>query len=323
MTRPDFPKTIFEFQKRFSTEQSCLEFLIQSRWPDGFVCPRCKHDKFYWIDTRKLLQCKNCSYQTSVTSGTVMHRSRQPLTLWFYAAYLVSTITPGISAVQLQRQLGISNYETAFQILHKLRAGMVNTNRTKLSGTVQVDETYVGGEKPGLRGRGASGKVIVAGAAEVKGKGISRIRLKVIPDVKSNTLVSFVKNNVTQGSMIVTDDWSGYNKLSLNGYQHVVDHNSIGNLHKVFSNLKQWLIGTHHGVSPQHLQAYLNEYNFRFNRRKTPMAAFQTVLGLGTQKLGPTYEGLYGIAKHSKLAWVHPNPIMQMLESLRQNSASG
>jgi len=231
-----------------------------------------------------------------------------PLTTWFYAAYLVSTLTPGISAVQLQRQIGVTSYKTAFMMLHKLRAGMVKEGRDKLIGIVQVDETYVGGEKPGLRGRGAFGKVIVAGVAEIHGKAISRIRLRIIPNVNSDTLTNFVKNNVIVGSTVVTDDWPGYNKLNQNGYKRVIDDSSLGNIHKVFSNLKTWLIGTHHGVSSQHLQAYLNEYTFRFNRRRTPMAAFQTILGLGTKRLGPTYEGIYGIAKHSKLAWAHPNP---------------
>ena len=281
---------------------------MQSRWPDGFRCPKCGFGLFYWKKDRQLLQCKDCGHQASVTAGTVMHRTKLPLTVWFYAAYLVTTHTPGMSALQFQRKVGLSNYETAFTMLLKLRAGMVKEGRDKLSGLMQVDETYVGGEKPGLRGRGASGKVIVAGVAEVHGKAISRIRLRIIPNVTSDTLTKFVKANVVEGSTVVTDDWGGYVKLTQNGYRHVVDDSALGNIHKVFSNVKTWLIGTHHGVSKQHLQAYLNEYTFRFNRRRTPMAAFQTVLGLGTQRLGPTYEGLYGIAKHSKLAWVHPNP---------------
>ncbi|MCP4612803.1 MAG: IS1595 family transposase [Planctomycetes bacterium] len=308
MTRPDFPKTIFEFQKRFSTEEACLEYLIQSRWPDGFICPKCGHYEYFWKAQRKLLQCKSCGHQTSATAGTIMHRTKQPLTLWFYAAYLVTTHTPGMSAVQFQRQTGINNYQTAFTMLHKLRAGMVSQGRGRINGVIQVDETYIGGAQPGLRGRGASGKVIVVGAAEIRGNRLFRIRLKIIPNVNSQTLNGFVKDNVVEGSTVITDDWKGYNYLQSAGYNRVIDDSALGNIHKVFSNLKMWLIGTHHGVSPQHLQAYLNEYTFRFNRRVTPMAAFQTVLGLGTQRLGPTYEGLYGIAKHSKLAWVHPNP---------------
>jgi len=310
MPRPSFPKTIFEFQKRFSTEAECLKFLILSRWPDGFSCPKCGHGQFYWMKERKLLQCPKCKYQASVTAGTVMHRSKMPLTVWFHAAYLVSTITPGISAVQLQRQLGLSSYQTAFTMLHKLRAGMVREGRDKLGGVVQVDETYVGGKKPGLRGRGAAGKVIVAGVAEIRGRGISRIRLTVIPNVTGATLTKFVKENVVAGATVVTDDWGGYARLT--GYRHIVDEDALVNIHRVFSNLKAWLIGTHHGVSKQHLPAYLNEYTFRFNRRGTPMAAFQTALGLGTQRLGPTYKGLYGVAKGAG-KWEHPNPSLPKL----------
>ena len=308
MPRPDFPKNIFEFQKRFSTEEACLEFLIQSRWTEGFICPKCGHNEYYWMKERKLLQCQKCRHQTSVTAGTVMHRTKQPLTLWFYAAYLVTTHTPGMSALQFQRQVGLSNYETAFGILHKLRSGMVSQGRGRISGVIQADETYIGGAQPGLRGRVASGKVIVVGAAEIRGNRLFRIRLRIIPNVNSQTLTNFVKESVVEGSTVITDDWKGYNYLQPAGYNRVIDDSALGNIHKVFSNLKMWLIGTHHGVSPQHLQAYLNEYTFRFNRRVTPMAAFQTVLGLRTQRLGPTYEELYGIAKHSKLAWVHPNP---------------
>lgn len=315
MTRPDFPKTIFEFQQRFSTEDACLQFLIQSRWPEGFVCPRCGGREHYWMEGRQLLQCQSCKYQTSATAGTIMHRSRQPLVLWFYAAYLVTTHTPGMSALQFQRQTGIQNYQTAFMMLHKLRAGMVKPGRDRISGVVHVDETYIGGEKPGLRGRGAAGKVIVAGAAEIRSGKLARIRLRIVSDVTGASLVKFVQENVVEGSTVITDDWSGYNGLEKSGYRHIVDASELPHIHKVFSNLKTWLIGTHHGVSPQHLQAYLNEYNFRFNRRVTPMAAFQTVLRLGSLRMGPTYAGIYGVAKHNELAWVHPNPKQKIVRS--------
>ena len=258
-----------------------------------------------------MLQCRTCRYQASPTAGTVMHRSRMPLKLWFHAAYLVATLTPGMSALQFQRQVGLNNYETAFTMLHKLRAAMVRQGRDKLSGLVEVDETYIGGKKPGPPGRGAEGKVIVAGAVDIRGKYANRVRLRVIPNVTQETLTSFVKENVEEGSTIRTDDWMGYNKLAQAGYHHEIDSDLV-HIHRVFSNLKTWLLGTHHGVSPQHLQAYVNEYTFRFNRRGTPMAAFQTVLGLTKERLGPTYEGLYGVKKGRK-DWVHPaNPIAEV-----------
>ncbi len=308
MPRPDFPKNVFEFQQQFSTEEACLDFMIRSRWPDGFICPRCNQQDYYWKAQRKLLQCKKCGYQSSATAGTVMHRSKMPLIMWFQAAYLVTTYTPGMSALQFQRQMGLSSYQTAYMMLHKLRAAMVRVGMNRVDGIMQVDEVYIGGEKPGLRGRGASGKVIVAGAAEIRGNRLFRIRLRIIPNVNSQTLTKFVQDNIVEGSTVITDDWGGYTNLQSAGYKHIIDASALGHIHKVFSNLKSWLIGTHHGVSPQHLQAYLNEFVFRFNRRNTPMAAFQTVLGLSSERLGPTYRGLYGVAKHSQIAWQHPNP---------------
>jgi len=199
-------------------------------------------------------------------------------------------------------------------MLHKLRAAMVRGGRDRLSGMVEVDETYIGGERAGPTGRGALGKVIVAGAVDIRGKYANRVRLRVIPNVTQATLTEFVKENVLDGSTVKSDDWLGYNKLTGAGYKHIVSTELI-HIHRVFSNLKTWLRGTHHGVSKQHLQAYLNEYVFRFNRRGTPMAAFQTILGLAKGRLGPTYRGLYGVAKGQK-AWEHPtNPILERLLS--------
>jgi len=309
MPRPDFPKTIFEFEQWFPNEEACVKFLIDSRWPDGFKCPRCGHWEYFWLPKRTLLQCKSCGYQASPTSGTVMHRSKMPLELWFHAAYLVTTLTPGMSAIQFQRQAGIASYKTAFLMLHKLRSAMVRSGRDKLSGVVEADETYIGGPEPGKPGRGAAGKVLVAGAVDLRGRNANRIRLRVIPDATQETLVGFIKENVEDGATVITDDWIGYNRLTPEGYRHIVSPKELTHVHRAFSNLKTWLKGTHHGrVSKQHLQAYLNEFTFRFNRRGTPMAAFQTALGLSGGRLGPTYKGLYGVAKGADL-WVHPaNP---------------
>jgi len=313
--RPDFPKTIFEFQQWFPDEASCVKFLIDSRWPDGFICPRCGGHEYYWMEKRGLLQCKTCRYQASPTAGTVMHRSRMPLRIWFHAAYLVTTMTPGMSALQFQRQVGLNSYQTAFTMLHKLRASMVRSGRDKLSELVEVDETYIGGERPGKTGRGAENKVIVIGAVDIRGEYANRVRLKVIPNVTKATLTAFIKENIFEGSTVRTDDWVGYSGLEKTGYRHVVaaERDSLIHIHRVFSNLKTWLLGTHHGaVRKQHLQAYLNEFTFRFNRRNTPMAAFQTVLGLAKERIGPTYRGLYGIAKGQQL-YAHPaNPVRRI-----------
>jgi transposase-like protein len=251
-----------------------------------------------------------------------MHRSKIELHRWFWAAYFVTTHTPGMSALQFQRQSGIGRYETAFMMLHKLRVAMVREGRDKLHGMVEVDESYVGGAKKGPGGRGAKGKAIVVAAVEVqakKGSGkrdtyAGRIRLRVVPDVSGKTLCGFISDCVEPGAIIHTDGWAGYNDLKRRGFDHRPEIEGspenaaklFPHVHRVFSNLKSWLIGTHHGVSPQHLQAYLNEYVFRFNRRGQPMAAFQTVLGLAAERLGPTSEELYGVAKN-KTAWVHPD----------------
>lgn len=306
MPRPDFPKTIFEFQDWFPNEEACVKFLIESRWPDGFVCPQCAGREYFWLSKRTLLQCKQCGHQASPTAGTVMHRTKIPLKLWFNAAYLVTTLTPGLSAVQFQKQVGLKYYATAFAVLHKLRSAMVRQGRDKLSGIVEADETFIGGPKPGVTGRGALGKVLVAGAVDLRGKNANRVRLKVIPDASEASLLGFIKDNIEQGTVVRTDEWQGYASLERETYAHVVSKKELVHIHRAFSNLKTWLKGTHHGrVSPQHLQAYLNEFTFRFNRRGTPMAAFQTVLGLTGQRLGPTYKGLYGVRKGLRL-WIHP-----------------
>ena len=316
MPRPEYPASIFEFQSYFPDELSCVKFLMASRWPDGFKCPRCGSGDFYYIEGRHLLQCQNCRRQTSATAGTVMHKTRQPLRAWFWAAYLVTTHTPGLSAVQLKRQLGGKvHYETAFLMLHKLRAAMVREGREKLRGVVEVDETFIGGREADMPGRAGS-KPIVVGAVEDKGESAGRVRLRLIPNAGRRTLEKFIRENVELGSEVRTDGWAGYNALSKLGYRHMATIEGspemavviLPHVHRAFANLKTWLLGTHHGaVSWQHMQAYLNEFVFRYNRRGTPMAGFQTVLGLADERLGPTYEGLYGIAK-GETEYAHPNP---------------
>lgn len=319
MSRPDFSKSVLDFQRRFSTDEACLEYMTKSRWPDGFTCPACKSGEFYHLHKRRLHQCKRCGKQTSVTAGTVMHRSKISLPTWFWAAYLVTTHTPGMSAVQFARQSGIKRYETAFMILHKLRAAMVKGGRERLRGTVEVDETFVGGRKEEIKGRDPKGKSIVIGAVERRATDdgeivAGRVRLRVIPNTTGKILRAAVAEMVEPGAQVLTDGWAAYNGITKDGYDHKPEVEGEGErapeilplVHRIFSNLKTWLAGTHHGrVERQHLQAYLNEYVFRFNRRKTPMAAFQTVLGLADERLGPTYGGLYGIAKGGQV-YHHP-----------------
>jgi transposase-like protein len=306
MNKLPYPKSIMEFQRTFQSERDCEEYLFKSRWPNGFVCPECGDKEFYYT-SKRLFKCKEHGHVTSITSGTVMHRTKQPLLLWFWATYLMTTGTPGISAVQLQRKLGLKRYEPVFNILHKLRAAMIRHDRDRIKGTVEVDETYIGGPTTGgKRGRGTKKSIVVA-TVEHKGKFMGRIRLRKIPDVTENSLLKFIKDTVEPGSYVETDGFSSYQNLKKHGYRHRpiapddVDL-ALPRAHIVFSNLKTWIKGTHHGVSSKHLAAYLNEFVFRFNRRQTPMAAFQTLLGLASNvKDWPEYETLY------KGKWIHPN----------------
>ena len=281
-----------------------MEYLIRCRWPEGFVCPKCSGKSGTRLKTRPLFLCRACRHQTSPTSGTIMHRSHIPLREWFWAAYLVATHTPGISAAQLQRQLGIGSDTTAWHMLHRLRKGMVNENRSHLSGLIEADESTIGGPATRKRGRGvtaAKHKSLIIGAVEVipyentQGKRCERagrLRLSTLEDAGAVKIRDVLTRNVEAGSTLRTDGWRGYSDDALVGYKHRVRvvrtperaHRVAPHIHRVFSNLKAWLNGTHHGVEPKYLQRYLDEFVFRFNRRNTPMAAFQTLLGISTQK---------------------------------------
>ena len=293
-----------ELQARFRDEEACRAYLAESRWPDGFRCPACGHGDALELPGRLLWRCRACGRDTSVTAGTVLHRTRTPLTQWFWAAYLVTTHTPGLSALQLQRQLGISRYETAWMLLHKLRRAMVRPGRDLLRDKVEVDEAYVGGPEIDLRGgRQLRNKALVVAAVEVRGKGSGRVRLQVVPDASGASLTGFVKANVSPGAMVMTDGWQGYAPLRDMGYRHRPRTQGdprraskiLPRVHRVFGNLQTWLRGTHHGVSAKHLQSYLDEFTFRFNRRHSPMAAFQTLLGLGGQQGATTYKQLCAV----------------------------
>ena len=193
MPRPPFPKTLRQFQSDFATEEACQQYLAACRWPDGFICPRCGHGRAYELVNQRRRQCAKCRHQVSLTSGTILHRTKTPLTCWFWAAYLMTTDKRGVSALLLQRQLGLSRYETAWMMLHKLRRAMVNTTREPLHGEVEVDDTWIGGEQAGLRGsRQLKNRraALVLVAVEKRGKASGRVRMKVIPDFKAITIIS-------------------------------------------------------------------------------------------------------------------------------------
>lgn len=291
------PKSLREFNRCFATEANCEAFLFAVRYPDGFVCPTCGIDRGWPLDGKRLIECPN-GHKISLTSGTVLHRTRQELLTWFHAAYLMSTLTRGISALQLQRQLGMNRYETAFQMLHKIRSVLVAPGRELLQGAVEVDEIFIGGKDPDKGGRGGD-KVLVVGAVEVRAysklntgkvrERAGRVRLRVVPNASAIHLAGFVEEEVEVGATVFTDGWDGYRRLRPSGYAHqrfVRGKNRqlkpiLPHIHRLFSNLKAWLQGTHHGrVESQFLQAYLNEYAFRFNRRFWRGPAFLRALTL-------------------------------------------
>jgi len=270
----DYPRTIAEFESRFSSEEACRNYLFRLRWPLGFICPRCQATKA-WPTKRNLLVCAACGYQVSMTAGTIFQDTRKPLGMWFRAMWFATNQKTGASALGLQRLLGLASYLTAWTWLHKLRRAMVRPGRDRLSGQVEVDETYIGGEKPGKRGRGALGKSLVLIAAEQDGRRIGRIRLVRVPDASGESLEEAIRRSIIPGSTINTDGWKGYSRLISHGYAHSVvrktaeiGDNLLPHCHRVASLLKRWILGTHQGaVSHDHLDYYLDEYTFRFNRR--------------------------------------------------------
>jgi len=266
----DYPRSLKEFEARFTTEATCLAYLTALRWPEGFVCPQCGGTQA-WHTTRGLWHCQQCTAQTSVTAGTLFHRAHLPLPLWFRAIWHITSQKYGANALGLQRTLGLGSYVTAWQWLHKVRRAMVRPGRDQLAGCVQVDETYVGGRnKPGKPGRGAGGKTLVAIAVEDKSPaGIGRIRLQQLPDASAESLGGFVRAMVAPGSRVQTDDWVGYGPLPSLGYvRQILKPKDLKLPHLVASLLKRWLLGTYQGaVKPTHLAYYLDEFTFRFNRR--------------------------------------------------------
>ena len=255
--KEDYPRNLVELEARFSTEEACREYLRKLRWPEGFVCPR-RGTHSAWASKRNLLLCADCGYQASVTAGTIFQDTRKPLTLWFRAAWWVTTQKGGASALELQRVLGLGSYVTAWTWLHKFRRAMVRPGRHRLVGRVEVDETYVGGVEEGARGRAMAGKALVAVAAEEDGRGMGRIRLRRIADASAAGLEAFVEEAIQPGSLVHTDGWEGYAGLESKGYRHEVPvlrgkrqsaSKLLPRVHRVASLLKRWLLGTHQGLS--------------------------------------------------------------------------
>jgi len=274
----EYPRNLTELEANFGTEEACRAYLARLRWPNGFRCPRCGGNRS-WPVREVLLECTSCGCQTSVTAGTIFQDTRTPLPVWFRAMWWVTTQKNGASALGLQRVLGLRKYKTAWTMLHKLRHAMVRPGRDLLTGRIEVDESYVGGEEKGLPGRLNLKKALIVVAAQEDGPGIGRIRMRQIIDASAESLMLFVRASIEPGSVIHTDGWAGYLPLEGNGYQHDVTilrrkkktpSELMPRVHRVISLLKRWLLGTHQGaVSQKHLDYYLDEFTFRFNRRRS------------------------------------------------------
>jgi transposase-like protein len=274
----EYPRNLTELEANFGTEEACRAYLARLRWPEGFRCPRCSGGRS-WPVRGALLECAACGCQTSVTAGTIFQDTRTPLPVWFRAMWWVTTQKNGASALGLQRVLGLRSYETAWTWLHKLRRAMVRPGRDLLTGRIEVDESYIGGEEEGLPGRLNLKKALVVVAAQEDGPGIGRIRMRQIIDASAESLIPFIRHSTQPGSIIHTDGWLGYLPVERHGYEHEVTFlkgkkktpsELLPRVHRVISLLKRWLLGTHQGaVSRKHLDYYLDEFTFRFNRRRS------------------------------------------------------
>ena len=277
--------TVREFNALYGDETKCGQQLSRQRWPEGFRCPRCGGGSRGYMAARRVHECAGCSYQCSVTAGTIFHKTRTPLPSWFWAIYRMSHDKKGLSAVQLAKEIGVS-YPTAWLMQHKIRKAMEDRDRGyRISGLIEVDEGYVGGEEHGesRKGRGAAAKSVVAVAVERRAEGQPGrppvpgfAALRVLPNAAAASLEGFLGSKVEPGSHILSDGWNGYRRIGAQGFTHtatVIAHQTEA-AHKLFpwvhitlSNLKRFLLGTHHQVNPRHLKRYVAEFNYRLNRR--------------------------------------------------------
>lgn len=273
-----FPKNLVEFTRRFEADSDCLRYVADVRWPQGFVCPGCGGRKG-WSMSRGTVFCAACRRQTSTIAGTVLHGTHVPVRSWFLGMWLACTQRTGLSAKGLQRELGLGSYRTAWLMLQKLRRAMVRIGRERLTGSVEADETYIGGQEKGVPGRKLVQKALVAIAVELDGRKLGRARLRHVPDGSRKSLGGFIEQTVEPGSRVHTDGWAGYGGLATAGFDHRVTHTAgddslavevFPHVHLVASLLKRWLGATHQGrVGHKHLQGYLDEFAFRFNRRRS------------------------------------------------------
>ena len=283
MSSQPYPRTWTEFLEQFSSEDACLAYLEELRWPNGFICPSCGVASEPYRASRIRMMCRDCGHQSTVTAGTIFDKTRTPLRVWLAAAWYLTNQKQGVSALGLQRVLGLGSYQTAWAMLHRFRRAMVRPDRDRLKGVVEIDETYLaitGRDEPqSAQGRkNNTTKVLVALAVEVlEPKGLGRIRLRRIAADSAEFVVPFVQASVEPGAQVRTDGSAAYRSLASLGYVHQQNvmlgakepaHVTLAGVHRVASLIKRWILGTHHGaVQPEHLDAYLDEFVFRFNRR--------------------------------------------------------
>jgi len=270
-----YPMNQMEFEAMFRTEQDCIDYIASIRWAQGFICPTCGSIR-YWQKNKGRFECRDCKTESTVTNGTIFHKSTKPLLIWFHAMWWMVAQKDGVSAKGLQKILGLGSYQTAWTWLHKFRRLMVLDGRSKLHGIVEVDEVFLGGKTSGKRGRGAEGKSLIAVAVEINGRKTGRMRLAKIPNASGEILNEFVENNIEKPATVITDAWTGYSGLSNIGYTHEIqnatakedDEEILPNVHRIASLLKRWLLGTHQSyLNKNKLEYYLDEYVFRYNRR--------------------------------------------------------
>ena len=280
---PDFPRTWGEFLDRFSSEEACAAYLERLRWPSGFACPQCGSMTAPYRASRVRLMCKGCQRQSTVTAGTIFDKTRTPLRVWLAAAWYLTNLKQGVSALGLQRVLGLGSYQTAWTMLHRFRRAMVRIGRERLKGLVEIDETYIAitdreNATPALLRKSHTDKIIIGLAVEIlQPKGFGRIRLRQLSNDSKESVRQFIQDSIEPNSTVRTDGSGSYAKLYELGYHHertvmlgseIPAHVSMVGVHRVASLLKRWILGTHHGsIQPVHLDAYLEEFVFRFNRR--------------------------------------------------------
>jgi len=305
-TTPDLPRSLTEFEQRFGDEDACAEYLAAVRWPDGFVCPGCGGRKAWRLESKQwTYECVGCGRQTSVTAGTIMHHSKLPLTTWFWAAFVMATQPNGISALQLQRELSLGSYKTAWLLCTKLRRTMAAPDRNLLSGLVEVDKTEITCRSRHDRAAGSAssghGKLLIAGAVEVQDLRLGRLRLSTVPDGSAVSLHAFFVSNLAPDATAQTSGEAGNSSgPARNDDRPAIDasgaHKTSPRVHRILSDLKVWALSVYHGLRRRHLQSYLDEFVFRFNRRRNRHAAFPALLGSVAGHQPVTYDTLVSLA---------------------------